>query len=101
MSEATETPILAPEKPKFNGFWQLPGGANGLQGTPAAVAKAIDDDQTIPEHGKIALKSAIAALLEGSENNFIIVHAIATRQTRGTEQHDVVTMDIRASQKLL
>jgi len=81
--------------------WILPGGRSGMQGTATAVLAAIAGDPTIPPHAKNALTEAIAAHLEGSDHNFITLHANITRHRDHEHAHNFVNYSLSSSKKLI
>lgn len=99
MNKPSEQPIFPPKPAPVDGVWNLPGGRDGMAGTPAAVLRAIDALENVPAHGKTALKEAIAANLDGTENNFIVVRMTAHRHQDGDSRHDIGNFDIKSSKK--
>ena len=84
-----------PERPKApEGFWSLPGGASGLQGSVDGVLAAIDAQADIPAHDKVSLKERIKAHLDGIDHNFVTVHAHAQRRDDASGRHSILNSDI-------
>lgn len=83
------------ERPKpDSGFWSLPGGAGGISGSVAGILALIDTLADVPPHDKTSLQERIAAHLDGTDHNFVIIHAHAQRRDDSGTRHSLLTSDI-------
>lgn len=96
MAEATKN--TAPTAPK--GVWMLPGGKDGLEGTPEGVKRAIEA-LPLPEHDRKSLLEKIAAELDGTDFNWVQVYGTQTRHDTPTSRDTVGSYHIRTSKKNL
>ena len=83
------------------GFWSLPGGAEGVSGSIDGVNAAVDALENVPAHHKDAIKAEIAAIVEGTEFNFVKVLARAAINNTESHRHIVGHFEITASKKNL
>ena len=91
MADTTNTePKSLPEN------WNLPA----LEGSVSGVTAEIDRLPG-PEHFKAALKSDIAAALDGTDHNFIKLHAHGTRHAEATFARHIILIDLETSKKNL
>jgi hypothetical protein len=99
-----EKPIVLISRPEVkspDGFWSLPGGRSGMQGSTEGVMKAIDGLDNIPPHWKTAIKEAIQAEVSSGDFNWVVLHANAVRHETDGYRRSIGGFDIECSKKLL
>ena len=83
------------------GFWSLPGGANGIEGSVSGVIAVIDSLANVPDYQKQALKAGIAKLIEETDFNYVKVLAREAANKTETSYRVIGHFDIEASKKNL
>ena len=102
MPEKPDEKLLMPDRnARPEGFWSLPGGVGGICGSVSGVNAALDALDKVPSHQKDVLKAEIAALLEGTDFNYVKVLARAAVNKTETNRHIVGYFDIEVSKKNL
>ena len=86
---------------RSDGFWSLPGGAEGVCGSVAGVTAAIGALEKVPIHHRDVIKAEIAALTEGTDFNYVKVLARAVVNKTESHNHIVGHFEIVASKKNL
>lgn len=76
--------------------WNLPA----LEGSTLGVTSEIAN-LTAPEHFKAALLDDIKAVLDGTDHNWLKIHAHGTRQQGEKSIRHIVLLDIETSKKNL
>lgn len=84
-----------------DGFWSLPGGKDGIQGTPEGVCRAIDALEDVPRHAKTALKEKIASALEDTDFNYVKILARSAVNDTAGSYRVIGHEDIEVSKKNL
>lgn len=93
--------VILPKNPVLpDGFWSMPGGAAGLRGSVEGVTKAIDELADVPAHSKTALKEQLASHLDGTDHNFVVIHAHAVCRDDDSGYHSIVNFEISSSKSL-
>ena len=91
----TKNVEVKPELPPApDGFWSLPGDAAGLAGSVDGVLTVIAGMTEVPEHDKASLRERIKAHLDGTDHNFVVVHAHAQRRDDAAGRHSLLVSDI-------
>ena len=88
------------EKTPTYGFWSLPGGMDGLHGSVDGVLDAIKAFTEIPEHSKTAIIEQIASHLEGTDHNYITIHAHAQGKHDGKTKHSMIGFEVASRRTL-
>jgi hypothetical protein len=96
MAETVKKADLTPPK----GFWMLPGGKDGLQGTPEGVRRALEA-HPMPEHDRKALLEKIAAELDGKDFNWLHIYGTQTRHETESGADTILSLHIKTSKKNL
>jgi hypothetical protein len=98
MSDPIPTQVNPIRPPLPAGFWSMPGGRSGLQGKPELVYDAINALQ-IPDGDKSALIAKIKSEIDGTEFNYVTVHATQTRQDSADSRDTILSMQITSTKK--
>ena len=102
MPEKPEEKLKMPDRnARPDGFWSIPDGLEGISGSVDGVNKAIDALENVPAHHKAAIKEEIAALLAGTEFNYVKVLARAALNDAPDKRHCIGHFDITVSKKNL
>ena len=101
MDEPTVKVVIPNPNSRPPGFWSLPGGSEGISGSIAGVNAAVDALENVPPHHKEAIKAEIAAIVDGTEFNFVKVLARAAVNKTESYRHIVGHFEITASKKNL
>lgn len=101
---SSKTPPPPPEAQSpagATGAWTLGEGRDGLQGAATALRKAIPQLTNLPAHWRTALLEAVDASLEGTDHNYVTIHANGNAVQLDGRRHTIVMLDIQTTKKLL
>jgi len=100
MNDSEKTTVNPELPPPAPGFWSLPGGAGGLSGSVDGVLAVIADLKNVPAHDKASLAERIKAHLDGTDHNFVKVHAHAQMRDDAGGRHSILVSDILSKKAL-
>ena len=93
MAEEASPSVRGHVVPKPEGWWSL----SGLSGSVDGVLKAIAEAKDVPDRWKGALKEEVMAAIQGTDNNYLELHAHFTLY----DKLRMLNISVTASKKLL